>query len=63
MLADEVTGHNREHLALCIRFVDDKKAVREEFLGFVELKRNTGEEIAATIVKVLYENGIPIAGT
>ena len=39
MLADEVTIHNQEHLALCIRFVDDKKVVREEFLGFVELER------------------------
>ena len=39
VLADEVTSHNREHLALCVRFVDDKKAVREEFLGFMELER------------------------
>ena len=62
VLAYEVSSHNREHLALCIRFVDDKKAVREEFLGFVELERITGEEIAATIVRFLNENGIPIAG-
>ena len=67
VLADEVTS-NMKLLAIigstwhCVRFVDDKKAVREEFLGFVELERITGEEIAATIAKFLDENGIPLAG-
>ena len=46
ILADEVTSHNQEHLALCIRFVDAKNVVREEFLGFMKLDRITGEAIA-----------------
>ena len=27
-LADEVTSHNEEHLAVCARFVDEKKDVK-----------------------------------
>ena len=61
-MADEVTSHNQEHLALCVQFVDEKKAVREEFVGFIELERITGKEIANTIVKFLNESGIPLAG-
>ena len=34
ILADEVTSHNVEHLAICTRFVDKKKDIREEFLSF-----------------------------
>ena len=34
ILADEVTSHNVEHLAICARFVDGNKDVREEFLRF-----------------------------
>ena len=33
LLADEVTSHNAEHLAICVRFVDKQKEVREEFLS------------------------------
>ena len=46
ILADEVTSHNVEHLAICARFVDGNKDVREEFLTFVQLERVTGERIA-----------------
>ena len=44
--ADEVTSHNEEHLAICARFVDEKKDVREEFLTFIKLERITGEKVA-----------------
>ena len=33
ILADEVTSHNVEHLALCARFVDCENNIREEFLA------------------------------
>ena len=39
ILADKVTSHNVEHLAICIRFLDCKqKCIREEFLTFVPLE-------------------------
>ncbi len=46
ILADEVTSHNVEHLAICARFVDKNKDIREEFLSFLKLERITGEKIA-----------------
>ena len=58
ILADEVTAHNVEHLALCVRFVDDKGNIREEFLAFIALERITGRQIAASILQFLQENGI-----
>ena len=42
VLADEVTSHNTEHLALCARFVDANGDIREEFLTFQKLDRITG---------------------
>ena len=54
-----MTSHNIEHLAICARFVDKKKDIREEFLSFVELERINGEKIAEAILKFLKENDIP----
>ena len=31
ILADEVTSHNIEHLAICARFVDQNNDIREKF--------------------------------
>ena len=62
ILADEVTSHNVEHLAICVRFVDrSTKEVREEFLTFLKLDRITGERIADGIFGFLEENNIPLA--
>ena len=52
VLADEVTSHNTEHLALCARFVDAGGDIREEFLTFQKLQRITGQCIAERIVGV-----------
>ena len=60
ILADEVTSHNVEHLAICARFVDKNKDIREEFLCFLELERITGEKIASAILEFLKENNIPV---
>ena len=60
ILADKVTSHNEEHLAICARFVDEKKDVREEFLTFIKLERITGEKIAETILAFLKENNVPV---
>lgn len=55
VLADEVTSHNKEELALCVRFVDGNSDVREEFLSFLQLPRITGEAIANKIIDTLEE--------
>ena len=59
ILAAEVTSHNEEHLALCARFVDRKKDVREESLSFLKLERISGDKIAEVILEFLKENNIP----
>lgn len=60
ILADEVTSHNTEQLALCVRFVDECSSIREEFLSFLKLERITGERIASAIVGMLKDVGIPV---
>ena len=60
VLADEVTSHNNEHLALCARFVDSHKDIWEGFLTLFPLERITGEKIADEIISFLTENGIPV---
>ena len=59
ILADEVTFHNVEHLAICIRFLDHKRDIREEFLTFLSLERITGRKISESIFIFLKENNIP----
>ena len=61
ILADEVTSHNVEHLAVCARFVNGNSEIRDEFLAFITLDRITGEQIARAIIKFLEENYIPVA--
>ena len=53
VMADEVTSHNKEQLALCARFIDKSNDVREDFIAFIHLPRITGEVIAETIVSTL----------
>ena len=60
VLADEVTSHNEEHLAICICFVDRNKEVREEFVSFIHLQRITGEKIADELMAFLQNNGIQL---
>lgn len=60
ILADKVTSHNEEHLAIFARFVDEEKDVREQFLTFIKLERITGEKIAENILAFLKENNVPV---
>ena len=60
ILAHEVTSDNEEHLAICARFVDENKDVREELLTFIKLERITGEKIAENILAFLKENNVPV---
>ena len=59
-MADEVTSHNKEQLALCARFIDKNNDVREDFIAFIHLPRITGEVIAETIVSTLQGLGLEI---
>ena len=63
ILADEVTSHNTEHLALCTCFVDAKGDIREEFMTFLSLERLTGRYIAEKIIKFLKDNDLPVENT
>ena len=60
IMADEVTSHNQEVMAICARFVDQDCQVREEFLGFCNVDRITGVVLANEIKKVLQDNNIDI---
>ncbi|KAL5491472.1 hypothetical protein EMCRGX_G016767 [Ephydatia muelleri] len=62
ILADEVTSHNIEHLAICARFVDQNNGIRKEFLTFIGLDRITCAEIADAIIKFLQDNDVPVQG-
>ena len=53
VLADEVSSHNIEHLPICIRFVDARHEIREEFIAFAKLKRVRAADIADAIIKIL----------
>ena len=59
ILADEVTSHNIEHLAICIRFVDSKQDIKEEFPAFLSLQQITRAEISEAILQFLTDNNIP----
>ena len=41
IMVDKVTSHNTEVMPLCIRFVDNDKHIREEFVQFSTLVRVT----------------------
>ncbi|PFX33772.1 Zinc finger MYM-type protein 1 [Stylophora pistillata] len=60
IMADEVTNHNKEQLALGARFIDKNNDVREDFIAFIHLPRITGEVIGETIVSTLQGLGLEI---
>lgn len=57
-LADEVSSHNVEYLPLCLRFVDEKYDIREEFVSFARVRAT---DIANAIVSMLEELGLSLA--
>ena len=58
VMADEVCSHNKEILAVCIRFVDRENNIREEFLSFTKVDRITGEVLAAEIKTIIEKKGL-----
>ena len=59
-MADEVTSHNVEQLAICARFVDAEKNIHEEFLTFIPLERTTGKYVAEKVIEFLNSVGLPL---
>ena len=53
ILADEVTSHNVEHLAICIRLLDSKQDIKKKFLAFLPLQRIIGAAISEAILQFL----------
>ena len=53
IMADEATSHNDEQLSLCLRFVDEGKNIREEFIEFVHMDNVSGHSIATAILHSL----------
>ena len=60
VLSDEVVSNNFEHLAMCIRFVDAARVIREEFMTFQRMTRITGKHIAEAIFNFLQDNGFNV---
>ncbi len=52
--------HNHEQLSLCLRFIDAKHNIREEFVKFCSVKRTTGLELAAHVTKALESFRLPL---
>ena len=59
-MADEVSSHNVEHLALCLRFVDENCVIREEFVSFVKLDRVRAQDIANSIISAIEGLGLSL---
>ena len=55
-----MTAHYVEHLAVCARFVDGVKDIREEFLTFLPMERITGKSIVDALIGFLDKHGIPL---
>ena len=62
VLADEVSSHNVEHLAVCLRFVDvgGVGEIKEEFISFIKMSRVCAVHIEKAITGVLTDIGLSL---
>ena len=60
ILADEVISHNTEIVVLCVRFVDKELNIKEEFLDFSKVHRDTGAVVSKEILQVLKDINFPV---
>ncbi len=60
VIADEVSSNGVEHLPICLRFVDDHCEIREEFIGFVKLKRVQAIDITEAIIHSVENLGLSL---
>ena len=50
VMADEVTSHNKEQLALCVRFIQKNNDVREDLTAFIRLPRINSRDKDANLI-------------
>lgn len=60
VLADEVSSHNVEHMPICLRYVDERCDIREDFVAFVRLDRVRATNITKAIVATIEELGLSL---
>ena len=60
IMADEVSSHNVEHLALCLRYVDESNEIQEKFIEFIKLPRVRAMDIATAIVAAIEDLGLSL---
>jgi hypothetical protein len=60
ILADEVSSHNVEHLAICLRFVATSGEIRKEFISFIKMERVRAADIEQAIIGLLIQLGLSL---
>ena len=60
VLADEVSSHNTEHLAVCLRFVDPCGQIREDFVAFIKMNRVRAVDLEEALTRLLTEIGLSL---
>jgi len=60
VMADEVSSHNIEDLALCLRYVDESNEIQEKFVEFIKLPRVRAMDIATAITAAIEDLGLSL---
>ncbi len=60
ILADEVSSHNVEYLAICLRFVATPGEIRKEFISFIKMERVRAADIEQAIIGLLIQLGLSL---
>jgi len=60
MMADEVSSHNVEHLALCLCYVDECNDIQEKFVEFIKLPGVRAMDIATAIIAAIEDIGLSL---
>ena len=60
VVADEVSSHNVEHMALYVRYVNESCDIQERFIAFLKLQRVRASDITNAIVNTLENLGLSL---
>ena len=58
IMTDEVSSHNVEHMALCLRYVDESSNIQEKFVAFLKLQRVRASDFTNATVNTLETLGL-----
>ena len=64
VLADEVSSHNKEIMAACVRYISEdsgQQEINEDFLCFTQIGALTGSSIGKNLIQVLQDCGLNIS--